>query len=89
MVIGKLKRPSKDDLDEIMNNFNLKLNNYGPAGMQFDTSEKQRFVVFDTYKDGKVDIYKLRKDADPHCLIITTDKELAEFNKKKDKIVAS
>jgi hypothetical protein len=40
MAIGKLKQPSKDELDEIMNNLTLHQNKYGPAGMQFDTSEK-------------------------------------------------
>jgi hypothetical protein len=40
MAIGKLKQPSDDELDEIMNNFTLHQNKYGPARMQFDSSKK-------------------------------------------------
>jgi hypothetical protein len=35
-----------------------------------------------------VDLYKVRKDANPPCHMITNEKELAYFNKEKEHIMA-
>ena len=78
MAYGKLKQPSKDELKQMKNNLSLHKRAYGPAGITFDCSEKKAgYFVCNTLSDGKVDLYKLRKDADPLCHMITTEDDLA------------